>query len=42
MVQRRAIFCGMVFQNELTFRLSSGNLLLTSVSVSDAPRLSHL
>jgi hypothetical protein len=26
MVQRRAIFCGMVFQNELTFRLSSGNL----------------
>ena len=42
MVQRRAIFCDMVFQNELTFRLSSGNLLITSVSVSDAPRLSLL
>ena len=38
MVQRRAIFCDMVFQNELTFRLSSGTLLITSVSVSDAPR----
>jgi len=40
MVQQRAIFCDMVFQNGVTFRLSLGKLLVTSGSVSDAPRLS--